>query len=419
MLALGLVAGLSTRASAQEQHAALAPEVTEREVITADLPDTPEVEQLVFGEDITLYDPSGQGLAPLHEALRRAQRGEDQARIVFYGASHVASDLFTHVVRSRLQERFGDAGHGFVMPGLPWRGYRHLGGVDVESPRNAWEGLRVRANSTDVDSLGVAGLAIEDSRPTAWGRIDATCPTGRFDLFYLQQPNGGSFDVKIDGRRVARIATAAAERAPGFAQYTVPEGTHQFEVHLRGDGPVRIFGSSVERETPGVIVDNMGLNGARAVSQLLWDEPIHQQYLRHLDPDLVVLAYGTNEAGDDNHPIEAYEAELRAVVARVRGTLPDAACMLIGPSDRPMRDDAREMVDRPRTAEIVEVQRRVSRDMGCVFFDLVSFGGGPLSMLQWAHTEPAFAQRDYVHFTARGYQRLGDVLTDAILRGME
>jgi len=33
-----------------------------------------------------------------------------QARIVFYGASHVAADIYTEVVRTRLQTRFGEAG---------------------------------------------------------------------------------------------------------------------------------------------------------------------------------------------------------------------------------------------------------------------------------------------------------------------
>lgn len=406
------ILALAAPAAAQGEHAAL-----RRDIVYADLPDTPEVEELVFGEDISLYDPSGQGLRPLHEALQRAAAGEGQARIMVYGASHVAADYFTNVVRERLQERFGDAGHGFVMPARPWRGYRHLGGLSVESPRRVWDGLRVRASTRDVEPLGHAGMAIEGDSANAWGRIDTgENAAGRWVIFYLQQPDGGSFDVSIDGRRVVRIATASEQVSGGFQSFTMSDEPHQLEVRLRGDGPVRIFGSSVEREAPGVIVDTMGLNGARAVSHLYWQEEIHRQYLRMLAPDLVVMAYGTNESGDDGHPIEEYEAELRAVVARTRGTVPDAACMLIGPSDRPLREDG-EYVDRPRTAEVNEVQRRVSRDLGCVYFDLVAFGGGPLSMLQWAHTDPPFAQRDYVHFTGRGYLRLGDVLHDTLLRG--
>ena len=77
------------------------------------------------------------------------------------------------------------------------------------------------------------------------------------------------------------------------------------------------------------------------------------------------------------------------------------------------------IVDRPRTHEIIEVQRRVSRDFGCAFFDLVAFGGGPLSMVRWSETEPRYAQRDLVHFTGRAYRRLGEVLTMRLMDGYE
>ncbi|MEM6991037.1 MAG: hypothetical protein AAF721_11080, partial [Myxococcota bacterium] len=76
---------------------------------------------------IGLYDPSGRAMRHLHAALRRAQAGQGQAHLVFYGASHVASDFFTNIVRTRLQQRFGNAGHGFILPARPWRTYRHIG----------------------------------------------------------------------------------------------------------------------------------------------------------------------------------------------------------------------------------------------------------------------------------------------------
>lgn len=374
-----------------------------------------EAEEPTFGEPIGLYDPSGRAMRSFHDALRRADAGVEQARLVFYGASHVAADFWSNDIRQRLQTRFGDAGHGFLMPVRAWRSYRHLGGVRVESSRRGWDSLRIRASSRDIGPLGVAGMAVEGSAPTAWGRIDTgDNHAGLFRVLYLEQPDGGTFDVLIDGRRVARVATAGTEMRGGTHVVHAPDGPHQLEVRLRGDGPVRLFGVSLERESPGVIVDTMGLNGARASAQLLWTEDIHQAYLRTLDPSLVVLAYGTNEAGDTDQPIERYERRLRRVVARVRGTVPNASCLLVGPSDRPIRTQD-EPVDRPRTHQIIDVQRRVSRDFGCAFFDLVAFGGGPLSMVHWAAHDPPFAQRDLVHYTVRGYHRLGQVLGDAIM----
>ena len=381
-------------------------------------PDVEEEEE--FGAPIELYDPSGRSMASFHEALRRADAGEAQARVMVYGASHVAADFFTNVVRQRLQTRFGDAGHGFLMPVRPWRTYRHLGGPSVESNR-MWTAHRVRASSRDVTPLGIAGMAVDADAASAWGRLDTgTSNAGRFVVHYLLQPEGGSFDLRVDGRRVARIPTVSDELGAGvYPVDGLEDGHHTLEVRARGDGPIRLFGVSVERERAGVILDTMGLNGARAVSHLMWEEGMHQTYLRRLDPSLVVLAYGTNESGDDGHPIEDYETELWRVLGRIRGTVPNASCLLIGPSDRPMRGSGDERVDRPRTHQVIEVQRRVSRAFGCGFFDLVEFSGGPLSMVRWSESEPRYAQRDLVHFTARAYIRLGEVLHDAMLAGFD
>jgi len=379
----------------------------------------PESAEPSFGADLELDDPSGQSMRSFHEALRRADAGEDQARVIFYGASHVAADFFTNVVRQRLQARFGDAGHGYMMPVRPWRSYRHLGGPVVQSSRS-WTALRVRASTREVDHLGIAGMAVDAESASAWGRLDTgSASAARFVVQFLLQPDGGSFDLRVDGERVARVSTGAdAVGAGTFPIDGLEDGHHTLEVRARGDGPIRIFGVSVERERAGVIVDTMGLNGARAVSLLRWDEEVHQTYLRRMDPNLIVLAYGTNESGDDGHAIERYETELWRVLGRIRGTVPNASCLLIGPSDRPMRVNG-EPVDRPRTHEVIEVQRRVSRAFGCGFFDLVEFGGGPLSMVRWSESEPRYAQRDLVHFTGRAYVRLGEVLHNAMMAGYE
>jgi hypothetical protein len=71
-----------------------------------------------LGLDIAIEDRDGKSMEALHRALARAAAGEGQARLAFYGASHVASDLFTGHIRRELQTRYGDAGHGFLVPEL-------------------------------------------------------------------------------------------------------------------------------------------------------------------------------------------------------------------------------------------------------------------------------------------------------------
>lgn len=386
---------------------------------------TPPSEPEPLARAVPIENWHGDVAAPFFRALQRAERGEGQARIAFYGASHVASDLFTGYLRHELQKRFGQAGPGFLLPAKPWRFYRHSL-VEFDRTR-AWRTLRIRTGHMDVDRYGLAGVALESSderisigsfHTDAVG--DVKGHASRFELFYAERPGGGRLDVFIDGERVDRVRTAAAQWQPGYATYEVDDGPHQFEVRaFPQDGPVRIYGVAAERDVPGVVLDTLGINGARARYHLLWEESLYRAHLARRRPDLVALAYGTNESGDVNVPIRTYEARLRKVVRRVQETVPDAACLLVGPSDRPRKVDDGIYEDRQRTASLIRTQRRVARDLGCGFFDLVAFMGGPMSMLDWASAEPPLGAPDHIHFTYDGYVRLGEVLLDSLLEGYQ
>jgi lysophospholipase L1-like esterase len=134
----------------------------------------------------------------------------------------------------------------------------------------------------------------------------------------------------------------------------------------------------------------------------------------------VALAYGTNEAGDDDVPAEAYEQRLRRVLGRIQEVAPAASCLLIGPSDRPLKlEDGVTYGPRPLLDSVVDVQRRVAADLGCGFFDVRAFMGGELSMVRWVAATPPLGAADHVHFTMLGYQQLGEALHRALLVGYQ
>lgn len=374
------------------------------------------------GVAIGIEDPSGQALARFHGALRRAGRGEGQARVLFYGASHVAGDTFTGTVRRILQSRFGDAGHGFVMPARPWYGYRHAD-INLDST-DTWHTDRVGKKDDRRDGwYGLAGMSVASTSDQDYALVATTVDSehgrsvGRIELWYLRQPGGGQLDVHLDGQLVRRIDSASIVFETGYATFDVEDGPHSVELRPRGDGEVRLFGVTMDRLAPGVIVDTLGINGARAAIHLQWDQELFREHLQRRDPDLIVLAYGTNESGDARDPIFAYELRLRTVVAQVKAAAPTASCLLIGPSDRPQKVGRRSWGPRPRTGALIAAQRRVAAEAGCGFFDLVAFQGGEMSMLDWVAAKPPLAQSDHVHFTRLGYERLGQVLTAALLDG--
>jgi len=369
-------------------------------------------------QGLAAFEANG-ALSTFHAALRRAERGEAMARVVLYGDSHTAGSSFPGTLRARLQARFGDGGPGFVLPARPFPHYR-VSGCTVQSG-GAWDALRVTARARRLDRRGLAGVVLA-ANDGAWGELRLPrAPSDAawaLELWADAQPEGGTLRVLVDDDAPREVSLAAA--APEARYVSLPlagSGAHRLRIEARGDGRVRVFGAVLERRGAGVVLDALGLNGARAADQLLWDDTLFREHLARRRPELVVLAYGTNEAGE-TAPIAAYEVSLRAVVARVRGAVPGASCALVGPTDRPQRAGRDGWAERPRQAAIVDVQRRVAREAGCAFFDTVRFQGGPLATRAWAAQQPPLAQRDHVHLTHAGYRRVAEALYAALVAGL-
>lgn len=372
------------------------------------------------GNSLGLFEPlegDPTALSHFHAALRALERGDDRkVRVLVWGASHTEADIYPQYVRSYLQDRFGDGGHGFVMPAQPWKGYGHLE-VSVDG-FSGWRTDHAQRDDDDDDRrFGLLGASIATRSAKAFGRVvqQAGVVGSHYELWYVAQPRGGTVAIVADGRTLHQLDTRARRVGPGYHAFELPEAEHTIELRPVGDGDVRILGLVIERDDPGVVVDTLGIRGTRANNQLEWDEALWRDNVQHRAPDLVVLAFGTNEATDVDRPIEAYENDLRAVLQRQRRAAPQASCLLVGPGDFPLALPDGTLAPRPRVSEIIDVQSRVAADNGCGFWDLRAFMGGELSMLQWARAEPPMAQPDLIHLTRRGYVRMGMALVDALM----
>lgn len=348
--------------------------------------------------------------------------GHGDVRILQYGDSHTASDTATSVVRRLLQARFGDGGRGFVQLGMPWRTYTQdgvRGGMtkDFEPLRQHVEAGRAVGDG----AYGLLGVALGADRrgARAWTRVMPA--SSQVEIDYWQQPHGGSAEVLIDGAPVGRIETRAAQPASGFAAYDVREGPHEVELRAVGDGELRVFGLVLDRAKAGVVVDALGINGAQTTLPLRWTEEHFAEQLRHRAPDLVVLAYGTNEALDPKLDLGEYQRVLVDLLGRVARAVPTASCLLLGPPDLARRKPPEhpEWATWPPVLDVIAVQQRVAEAAGCAFYNQLDAMGGPGSMATWAAEAEPRAQSDRVHLTRTGYARVATSFTTDLLRAYD
>ncbi len=386
------------------------------------------------GAGTRIADADGSSLKAFHSALRATERGESKTRILQFGASHTAADILTGRMRRVFQVRFGDGGHGYFMPARPWRTYRHqdIKFENSKSKRYRWHWDFVRHSEKpwchEDGLLGLAGMSVRAEKRQQYGRFRTSnrghgSRASLLEIFYMTQPRGGDLYLKIDGARKRKRIRTKGKLGLRVFTHEMAEGPHQFELRPRGNGEVRLYGAVMERDAPGVVIDTLGINGARAASMLEWNFGLWKTLVRRRDPALVVLAYGTNESGDVDEPIRIYRRNLRRVLKRVRKAAPKASCVLFGPTDRPIvhktsrKDPLPSFTRRPRTELIVKAQREIAAQEGCGFWDAVAATGGPFSIVSWAHATPRLAYKDYVHLTSRGYRVLADRFVEALLAG--
>ena len=157
---------------------------------------------------LVVHRPSD--LAAFFRALDRLQRHEGgPVRILQLGDSHTAGDVMTARLRLLFQERFGDAGRGFMPAGLPYYGVRQ---VEVHTTQAGnWQYHNSLTHPED-GPYGLAGFRATSRSAGASLTIETADPGGfdRVEVEALNHLNGGVLDIEVDGIRQRRVLTSGS-----------------------------------------------------------------------------------------------------------------------------------------------------------------------------------------------------------------
>lgn len=352
-------------------------------------------------------------LQPFLDRLRtlEADPKSTEVRILQFGDSHTAADMFTGAMRSLFQSKFGDGGAGYMYPGYPFAGYRVHGTRRAQSV--GWTVTGTHFRDLGDGLLGMGGVSLATTHSGNWISLDADATS--VEVQYLIQPGGGEIEI-YDGETLLTTVSTDGETAAGHFDSPVAPGPHHFEVRTVSSAPVRLFGIVTE-QSAGVTYEAIGLNGAEAGLILRWNQTLADELMSQRDVSLVVLAYGTNEASDSNWSEESYSAMFRTLIGRVRKQAPDAAILVLGPADRELRAGRGKRgawVPYVGIDRIVQAQRTVCRDLGCAFWDERARMGGFGAMRDWVAV--GWGQTDHTHFTGEGYHELAASLFSDIVQ---
>lgn len=365
-----------------------------------------------------------------YRQLARVERGRTVlARMGVYGTSTNGADRMTEQLRILLQRRFGDGGKGWVPVAPGWRYQRHQ---NVSWSHSHWRTYVVNRSDGPLDRYGFGGvLSTERHRGAVatFGTVagdDAGTRVSRFRVFYQAWPEGGRLSLQVDEHEPEFVDTRSERVEDRVVTVDVPDGAHTLTLRpgpsedRSGRESLRLYGVTMERAGPGVVVDGLALIGAFTRVLRLFDEEHLATQVQQREPNLLVFWMGANDAVSETMPFipDQYRENYRGILRRFKAARPEMSCLVMSIIDKGERVAGR-IRTRPRVPRLVALQREIAIEEGCAFFDTYEALGGRGTMRRWYNNTPRLVTADLGHLTAAGSRILGTLVYRALMKGFD
>ncbi len=354
-------------------------------------------------------------------------------RIMHYGDSQIEGDRITGFLRNKFQLKFGGSGPG-LRPALQpydyifsavqensdnWNRYPIYGKIDstVEHDRYGVMGAFSRYAPPASDTLPFrdsvlynAELSISKSDIS----YKLTKEYKHFRMFYGNSKRPVEMQLMVKGENYL-TDTLPANLDYGVLECDLPDSTSHISIHFNGYDSPDIYGIELA-EQHGVIMDNVALRGSSGTIFTKSDYIHSLKMYNDLKPRLFILQFGGNVVPyiKDEKAIKNYGRWFKSQILRLQMLCPEAAIILIGPSDMSTKEKDK-YVTYKYLPKVVETLKEAALSTGCGFWDMYEAMGGHNSMPSWVNADPQLARPDYVHFSARGARLVANMFYNALI----
>lgn len=169
-----------------------------------------------------------------------------------------------------------------------------------------------------------------------------------------------------------------------------------------------LSGFILENDNPGILYHTIGVNGAKLsdFNKL----PLFFEQMDVINPDMVVLSFGTNESFQKLEP-EQFIYNIRELVSRIRRHNPKVTFLITTPPPSLMRR-------RNSNPLLVQYNKILNELTDLPVWDLYSRMDGEKGIRVKGKYAGIIA-RDKIHYTQDGYQQQGEMLANDFLNAYE
>jgi lysophospholipase L1-like esterase len=338
-------------------------------------------------------------------SLHDIENGSKQKiSIVHIGDSHIQADFLTGQTRKLFQERFGNAGRGFV---FPYKIAKSWGPLDVKfNYTGNWKHSTILSTTSSLN-LGAAGFTVAgsgESQFTLKTKDDNTDYS--FNKITLFNSNGRfvPYQASTGFRLESEDSTTVIHFDKAIDSTDLKVENESILTELQG--------MILENGETGVLYHSLGINGTGVLQYLRSD---FEKNIQQMSPDLVILSFGTNDcyASSTRFCIACNKTRYNNLITRVKEAYPEASILITTPPDSYWLRKYRN----GNLTQYKDMLYEIATEEQVALWDLYGIMGGKSSIKSWV--DAGLARRDLIHFTQEGYILQGELLYQALIQAYD
>ena len=371
---------------------------------------------LISDGNLRFWLPDKHYFDALWKTLSRARRDQRTVRVLHYGDSQIEMDHISSRLRSHLQQRFGGGGPGMVPfhPITPSLTVRQSTSGELVHLSSFGDSTVVRSRGDygpmmQCFRLG-GGNAVTTLRAAQSSSVDDRAK--RFSrVTLLFNDRGGHLGADLTDRQ-HKISNRYRNDTKGIGSFTMPLDSTSNNVRLSVSGSADLYGVLLD-DGYGVAVDNIPMRGCSGQQFTLIPEEKLLAAYDQMDVALIILQFGGNSVPylKTSKQISTYCQSLGRQIDHLHLCCPTAKLLFVGPSDMSTRLHG-QLQSYPILPELIDSLAATAVGHGAAYWSIYHAMGGHNSMPEW--TRQGLAGQDYIHFSQRGADRMGDLLSQAL-----
>jgi lysophospholipase L1-like esterase len=350
--------------------------------------------------------------------------------ILQIGDSHTAADFMTGELRRLLQAKYGDGGAGYLTAGRPHIGVRSSAFRINASTGWSYEALQQSAETAKFWLSGFNAIAKEEGETISF-KSETPFNFDRIEIQALRLPKGGTIEIRLDGVLQSEVNLAGDVREPVVIQMlperAATDRVREITITTKGEGAVNLSSVAVYNRQAGLSYNSVGFPGATIDIVNKFDGVILENELKRLAPQIVVLAFGTNEGFNEALELERYRQSYERALGKIKRALPNATIIVMSPPDgargpkKQENEKAEKKAAPAKTAKedapcgewktpanlnkVRDLQEQIAKRHQLVYWNWASIMPAECGADRWASMTPPLVAKDRVHFTMEGYRQ--------------